>query len=60
MPSSFDRVLCRLIDLVREDAELKLAIIDLMKSHSEVNIAKAAWYNRRASISGFVKGAFKK
>lgn len=44
---TLDDVLLRLIELIKEDPELKRAILGLIESHTEATLALAEWRKRR-------------
>ena len=46
-----EKILNRLLELVKEDQELHGAIVEAIHSKAEAERAKADWYNRRNRIS---------
>ena len=42
-----DKVLSRLLELVKEDKELHDAIVEAIHCRAEADRARAEWYNRR-------------
>ena len=46
-PTMSDKILNRLLELVKEDQELHDAIVEAIHSKAEADRARAEWYNRR-------------